>query len=129
MACNLLNVLSIYRYNYEAYIKELIKSYEKQHWITVDLQVISQCILSEFISLAFKNIEVNFNPHTRMFARTYHHHLFMSWPVLDLLLGQVTGVNVVGLLKGRYFNTKDDSVAAIAAHYDTMRDTPGIMID
>ncbi|XP_025100866.1 uncharacterized protein LOC112568058 [Pomacea canaliculata] len=49
-----------------------------------------------------------------------HVHTFST------LLPNVTGVNVVGLLKGRYFNTKDDSVAAIAAHYDTMRDTPGV---
>ncbi|PVD37539.1 hypothetical protein C0Q70_00133 [Pomacea canaliculata] len=36
----------------------------------------------------------------------------------------VTGVNVIGLLKGRNFNTPDDSVVGVTAHHDTIRTTP-----
>eukprot|EP00745_Piridium_sociabile_P021780 TRINITY_DN33632_c0_g1_i1.p1 TRINITY_DN33632_c0_g1~~TRINITY_DN33632_c0_g1_i1.p1 ORF type:complete len:381 (-),score=70.21 TRINITY_DN33632_c0_g1_i1:35-1177(-) len=49
-----------------------------------------------------------------------HLHLFPT--VLD----NVTGINVIGLLKGRHFNTANDSIVGIGAHYDTMRDTPGV---
>ena len=38
---------------------------------------------------------------------------------------QVTGINVIGVLKGRNFNTPRDNVVGIGAHYDTMRNTPG----
>ncbi|KAK7110840.1 uncharacterized protein [Littorina saxatilis] len=42
------------------------------------------------------------------------------------LLGNVTGVNVIGVLKGRHFNTPSDRIVGIGAHYDTMRNTPGV---
>lgn len=38
----------------------------------------------------------------------------------------VTGVNIIGMLRGPYFNTPYDKVVGIAAHYDTMRHTPGV---
>ncbi|XP_025100892.1 uncharacterized protein LOC112568071 isoform X2 [Pomacea canaliculata] len=41
-------------------------------------------------------------------------------------LRNVTGVNVIGLLKGRNFNTPDDSVVGVTAHHDTIRTTPGV---
>ncbi|KAK7110841.1 uncharacterized protein [Littorina saxatilis] len=42
------------------------------------------------------------------------------------LLDNVTGVNVIGVLKGRHFNTPSDKIVGIGAHYDTMRNTPGV---
>ncbi|KAL8598346.1 hypothetical protein ACOMHN_047667 [Nucella lapillus] len=38
----------------------------------------------------------------------------------------VKGHNVIGILKGAHFGTANDSIVAISAHYDTMRNTPGV---
>ncbi|XP_067649283.1 uncharacterized protein YfbL-like isoform X2 [Haliotis asinina] len=39
---------------------------------------------------------------------------------------EVAAVNVIGILKGAMFNTRDDRVFGIAAHYDTVRNTAGV---
>ncbi|XP_041350639.1 uncharacterized protein LOC121369659 isoform X2 [Gigantopelta aegis] len=41
-------------------------------------------------------------------------------------LQTVSGINVIGVLKGKHFNTDDDVIVGVAAHYDTMRDTSGV---
>ncbi|XP_041354366.1 uncharacterized protein LOC121372158 [Gigantopelta aegis] len=44
----------------------------------------------------------------------------------NTLLNKVSGINVIGVLKGKHFNTDDDVIVGVAAHYDTMRDTSGV---
>ncbi|XP_046345963.2 uncharacterized protein LOC124126544 [Haliotis rufescens] len=44
----------------------------------------------------------------------------------DTNLATVKGVNVIAISKGKYFNTNKDQIVGVAAHYDTMRNTPGV---
>ncbi|KAK7479270.1 hypothetical protein BaRGS_00029518, partial [Batillaria attramentaria] len=44
----------------------------------------------------------------------------------DTAQPNITGVNIIGMLRGPYFNTPHDKVVGIGAHYDTMRNTPGV---
>ncbi|XP_041350727.1 uncharacterized protein LOC121369736 [Gigantopelta aegis] len=46
--------------------------------------------------------------------------------VFPTRLPTVNGVNVIGILKGTNFNTPNDVIVGVAAHYDTMRNTPGV---
>ncbi|XP_048246231.1 uncharacterized protein LOC124131082 [Haliotis rufescens] len=39
---------------------------------------------------------------------------------------EVAAVNVIGIHRGATFNTRDDKVFGIGAHYDTMRNTTGV---
>ncbi|XP_046557466.1 uncharacterized protein LOC124266713 [Haliotis rubra] len=62
----------------------------------------------EFISTEFRN-----------YGLETHEHSFTGE-------NQVAAVNVIGILRGSMFNTSDDRVFGIAAHYDTMRNTSGV---
>ncbi|XP_046374947.1 uncharacterized protein LOC124148061 [Haliotis rufescens] len=46
--------------------------------------------------------------------------------MFDTDLATVKGVNVIAISKGTYFKTNKDQIVGIGAHYDTMRDTPGV---
>ncbi|XP_071108866.1 uncharacterized protein YfbL-like [Haliotis cracherodii] len=46
--------------------------------------------------------------------------------IFDTDLPTVKGVNVIAISKGTYFKTNTDQIVGIGAHYDTMRDTPGV---
>ncbi|XP_046374961.1 uncharacterized protein LOC124148068 [Haliotis rufescens] len=44
----------------------------------------------------------------------------------DTNLVPVKGVNIIAMSKGKNFGTFKDQIVGVAAHYDTMRDTPGV---
>lgn len=37
--------------------------------------------------------------------------------------------NVIGIRKGKNFGTQSDRIIGVCAHYDTVRNTKGILID
>ncbi|KAK7479271.1 hypothetical protein BaRGS_00029519, partial [Batillaria attramentaria] len=56
----------------------------------------------------------------KQYGLEVHNHEFPS------AIDNVTGTNVIGMLRGKNFNTSLDNVVAISAHYDTMPETPGV---
>ncbi|XP_067650379.1 uncharacterized protein YfbL-like [Haliotis asinina] len=72
------------------------------------------------------------NPTYKTAARDFIMNEFQSYGLdvyshtFDTNLVTVKGVNVIGISKGKDFNTNKDQIVGVAAHYDTMRNTPGV---
>ncbi|XP_076470399.1 uncharacterized protein YfbL-like [Babylonia areolata] len=72
------------------------------------------------------------NPGYKMAAKNFINSQFLGMGLVtaihdfETVLSNVTGHTVVGVMKGVHFGTDNDSIVAISAHYDTMRNTPGV---
>ncbi|XP_046563348.1 uncharacterized protein LOC124272237 isoform X2 [Haliotis rubra] len=72
------------------------------------------------------------NPTYKAAARDFIMNEFRSYGLdvynqtFNTNLVTVKGVNLIGISKGKDFNTSKDQIVGVAAHYDTMNNTPGV---
>ncbi|CAH1266425.1 Hypp3369 [Branchiostoma lanceolatum] len=104
--------------------------------VLVSTQVASQSSTANLEALLRDHFSANRHHVTnlpgKMAARDF---IYDTWQVYGMQVflhnfltanSQYTGANVVGLWPGRYTGTAADRPVLLSAHYDTMRDTPGV---